>query len=257
MCVSISGVCKAENCLSVSVTDLCVCWVCVYFCLCVCPRFCVSASDRCVGSGLQSCWHCGLALLSLVGRPDCRHSRSAGTAPSHGCLSCGGVYTPDPPSAQAYRCETRSVWHSTNPQSSLQISGKYPPPGLEIEEREKWKYVTWNSLHWKLPVLLLEPHKDWWFFTGHSPFAALGWLLWAVVGFLAWWSMVLLCLCHPVIMDASVPSMSFAWQTPRKVKRRVWIYHWRKLDLMDISKHADSITTGKLFPVIRISPTTW
>lgn len=39
VCVSISGVWKAEKCVSVSVTDLldmcvCVCWS-VYFCLCV------------------------------------------------------------------------------------------------------------------------------------------------------------------------------------------------------------------------------
>lgn len=102
----------------------------VYLSLCVRPRICVSVSDRCVGSGLLSCWHCGPALLSLVGRPCLRHSRSAGTAPSHVCLSCGGAYTPGPPSARAYRCETRSVWRSKDPQSSLQISGTCPLPGL-------------------------------------------------------------------------------------------------------------------------------
>lgn len=137
VCVSVSifGVCKAEKCLSVSVTDFCVCWVCVSVCtflsLCVCPCVCISVSDRCVGSGLQSCWHRGLALLCLVGRSGRRHNRSAGTAPGRGYLSCGGGYTPGPPSAQAYRCETRSAWHNTDPRSSLQISNRYPLPDLK------------------------------------------------------------------------------------------------------------------------------
>lgn len=114
----------------------CVC-TCVYISVaCVRPRVCVSVSDRCVGSGLQSCWHCGLALLSLVCRPCRHHSRSAGTAPNRVCLSCDGACTPGPPSALAYRYETRSVWHSTDPRSSLQISGKYPPLGLKIEGRD-------------------------------------------------------------------------------------------------------------------------
>lgn len=52
------------------------------------------------------------------------------------------------------------------------------------------------------------------------PFTDCGWWLWPVGGFLAWCSKVLLCLFQPVIMDASVPSMSFAWQTPLKVKRK-------------------------------------
>lgn len=203
-----------------------VCWVCV-LCVCVsvsvCPCICVSVSDMCVGSGLQSCWHCGLALLSLVGRSCRLHNRSAGKAPSHGCLSCGGAYTPGPLSARAYRCETKSAWRSTDPQSNLQISGRYPLPCLEKMGTDRWKCVKLNQPHWKHLELLLQPIKDWLFFTGNSPFTAWGWWPWGVGGFLVWCSMVLLCLCQPVMMDASVPSMSLAWQTPRKAKRKKWI----------------------------------
>lgn len=218
-CVSISGGMKAEKCMSVYMTDLWVCRMCVCFFVTVCSRFSVSVSDRCVGSGL-SCWHWGLALLSLVGRIDRLRSRSAGTAPNHGCLSCGGAYTPGPPSAQAYRCETRSVWHSTDPQSSLQISDNYPLPGLEkYDQKREVKICCIKDTLQKLLVVLLN--GTWSSLNNlDSPFVEIGWLLWAVEGFLAWCSMVLLCLCQPVTMDASAPSMSFAWQTPIIVKRR-------------------------------------
>lgn len=137
MCVSIFSECKAEKYLSVAVTDLSMCVrVCVRVCVCVFlhPCGCVSVSDRCVGSGLQSCWQCDLALLSLVCTPGPRRSRTAGTAPGRGCLSCGGACTPGPLSAQAYRCETRNVWHSRDLQSSLPISGTYHPLGLGVVE---------------------------------------------------------------------------------------------------------------------------
>lgn len=118
----------------VSVCDL---FVLLSVCACVCVLWacgsvsvCVNVSDRCVGSGLQSCWRCGHARPSLVGRSCLLHSRSAGKAPSRGCLSFGGVYTPDPLSARAYRCETRSAWRSKDPRNSLQIAGKCLPPCL-------------------------------------------------------------------------------------------------------------------------------
>lgn len=107
--------------------------VCACVCLVLCEHsvsVCVNVSDRCVGSGLLSCWRCGHARPSLVGRSCLLHSRSAGKAPSRGCLSYGGVYTPDPPSARAYRCETRSAWRSKDPRNSLQIAGKCLPPCL-------------------------------------------------------------------------------------------------------------------------------
>lgn len=127
------------------------CWACecAGFSFCVRPLVHVSVSDRCVGSGLQSCWQCDLALLSLVGRPALRRSHNAGTAPSHGCLSCGGAYTPGPLSEQAYKCETRSVWHSKDPRSSLQISGRHPPLGLKMrggENKVKICYMEQTSL---------------------------------------------------------------------------------------------------------------
>lgn len=102
-------------------------------CLCVCPSICISVSDRCVGSGLQSCWRRAPARLCLVGRSGHRHSRSAGTAPGHGCPSCGGGCTPGPLSARACRYETRSVWRNTGPLSNLQTSDKYPLPDLRRE----------------------------------------------------------------------------------------------------------------------------
>lgn len=99
-------------------------------------RMCVSGSGRCAGSGLQSCWLRGLSLLSLVCRRGHLHSRSAGTAPGHGHLSYGDVCTPGPSSAPAYRYETRSGVHSTDPQSSQRTSGSCHFPDLE-KEREK------------------------------------------------------------------------------------------------------------------------
>lgn len=133
MSVSISGVWKAGKYLSVFVTCLfelvSVCVLCL--CVALSLRFCVNVSDRCVGSGLQSCWRCGHAPPSPVGRSYLLHSRSAGKAPSRGYLFCGGVYKPGPLSAQACRCETRSAWHSIDPQNSLQTSGKCLPPCLE------------------------------------------------------------------------------------------------------------------------------
>lgn len=109
---------------------VCLCVLCYVVWACGSVSVCVNVSDRCVGSGLQSCWRCGHARPSLVGRSCLLHSRSAGKAPSRGCLSYGGVYTPDPLSARAYRCETRSAWRSKGPRNSLQIAGKCLPPCL-------------------------------------------------------------------------------------------------------------------------------
>lgn len=129
------------------------CWIWVSnfgrnVCICL-SIFCVSVSDRCVGSGLQSCWHCGLALLSPGGRRGPRRSRSAGTAPGRGCLSCDGVCTPGPPSARAYRCETRSVWRSTDSLSSRLIWDKCPLPGLW--RRQQHGMRIWNVFSQRHP----------------------------------------------------------------------------------------------------------
>lgn len=141
-------------------------WLCEGECISVSEPLCgcVSVSDRCVGSGLQSCWHCDLALLSPVGTSGPRRSRSAGTAPSRDCLSCGGACTPGPLSAQVYRCVTRSVWHSTDPGSSLTIAGMCHLLGLEmVREGTRYKTKTkWRQqqqIHWNFICLLFSSVK--------------------------------------------------------------------------------------------------
>lgn len=189
------------------------CWIWVSnfgrnVCICL-SIFCVSVSDRCVGSGLQSCWHCGLALLSPGGRRGPRRSRSAGTAPGRGCLSCDGVCTPGPLSARAYRCETRSVWRSTDSLSSRLIWDKCPLPGLW--RRQQHGMRIWN--------VFSQRHQRWNCWTVCSPFTAWGWWLWVDGGLFAWCSTVLFCFCTSVMTAASAPSTSLAWQTPKMARK--------------------------------------
>lgn len=254
--VSISGVCKAV--LSVTVTGL----------LGVCVCFCLSGSMQLC----QRLWHvCRFRAAVLLtpwsrspfsGRqvmPSPQSHRWKSSKPWVPFLRCRVHTWPTVSTGLQMRDQKCLAQHRPSEQSADLKQVSPSMPGKMKKRCQKIKMCSSEPANWNLLHYYFSPVKKMWFFGRNLPFTATGWWPWAVGGFLVWCSIVLLCLCKLVMMDASVPSMSLAWQTPGRVKRKKlisalcvpqWTLNHPYPPQMDLADMRGSKTTTKVLPVI-------